>query len=167
MPLPPLSLKGRALRLQAGREHSRLELERKLKRHEQQPGELARVLNELAAKDLISEPRVVASVLHQRAPRQGGLRVRHELQQKGIAPETIDAAVAQLRGTELERALTLWRRRFDGLPVEPKDHARQSRFLLGRGFAPEVVRRVLGGRAEVVAGRIRRHDATAINYPRS
>ena len=42
-----LSLKGRALRLLAGREHSRAELERKLAAHETEPGELARALDEL------------------------------------------------------------------------------------------------------------------------
>ncbi|HWT19538.1 MAG TPA: recombination regulator RecX, partial [Variovorax sp.] len=43
------SLKGRALRLLSQREHSRAELERKLARHEEAPGELARALDELAA----------------------------------------------------------------------------------------------------------------------
>ena len=149
MPLPSLSLKGRALRYLSQREHSRLELERKLAKHEEEPGTLAKALDELEAKDLISEPRVVASVLHQRAPRMGALRVRRELQQKGIAPDAIADAVAGLKGTELERALALWQRRFDGPAADPKAYARQGRFLMGRGFAPEVVRRVLGGRVEV------------------
>jgi hypothetical protein len=81
------SLKGRALRLLSQREHSRAELERKLARHEEEPGTLARALDELAAKDFISEERVVQSVLHQRASRVGAARVRQELHHKGIAPE--------------------------------------------------------------------------------
>ncbi len=148
MPLPPLSLKGRALRYLSQREHSRKELERKLARHEEEPGTLAKALDELEAKDLISEPRVVASVLHQRAPRLGGLRIRRELQQKGIAPDAIAEAVAGLKQTEPERAHALWQRRFDGPPADAKEYARQGRFLMGRGFAPETVRRVLGGRVE-------------------
>ena len=52
-----LSLKGRALRLLTGREHSRAELERKLAVHEEEPGQLAKVLDELQAKDFISESR--------------------------------------------------------------------------------------------------------------
>lgn len=146
MPLSPLSLKGRALRLLSQREHSRAELERKLARHEEEPGTLARALDELEAKDLISEPRVVASVLHQRAPRLGALRVRRELQQKGVAPEAIAQAVAGLQQSEAERALALWQRRFDAPPADPKEYAKQSRFLLGRGFAPEVVRKILDSR---------------------
>jgi regulatory protein len=137
------SLKGRALRLLSPREHSRAELERKLAKHEEEPGTLARALDELAAKDFISEPRVVASVLHQRAPRLGALRVRQELQAKGIAPAAIAEAVAGLQASEFERARAVWRSRFGALPVEIKERARQTRFLLTRGFSGAVVAKVL------------------------
>ena len=138
-----LSLKGRALRYLAGREHSRAELEKKLARFEEEPGELQRVLDELQAKDFISEARVVQSVLHQKAPRLGAARVRQELQQKGIAPEAISEAVAGLRDTEYARAFEVWRRRFDALPQDPKDHAKQARFLMSRGFSGAVVGKLL------------------------
>ncbi|VTU34086.1 Regulatory protein RecX [Variovorax sp. SRS16] len=137
------SLKGRALRLLSQREHSRAELERKLAKYEEEPGTLARALDELAAKDFISEPRVVASVIHQRAPRLGALRVRQELQAKGIAPEAIVEAVAGLQASEVERATALWRRRFDAPPADAKERARQTRFLLARGFSGSVVAKVL------------------------
>ena len=90
------SLKGRALRLLAGREHSRAELERKLKPHETEPGELARALDELQAKGFIDEQRVVASVLHRRASRLGASRVKHELQAKGVSAEAVATASAQI-----------------------------------------------------------------------
>ena len=142
------SLKGRALRLLSQREHSRAELERKLKKYEEEPGSLAAALDELAAKDFISEARVVQSVLHQRAPRMGALRVRQELQQKGIAPEAIAAAVAGLQDSELARAREVWRRRFDAPPADATERARQARFLLARGFPGAVVAQVLRGSAE-------------------
>ena len=137
------SLKGRALRLLAQREHSRAELERKLAKYEEEPGTLAQALDELAARDFISEPRVVQSVLHQRASRLGALRLRQELQQKGIGAEAIAGAMEQLKGTELERAREVWRRRFGEPPADMTERARQTRFLLARGFSGEVVRRVL------------------------
>ncbi len=139
------SLKGRALRLLSQREHSRAELERKLARYEEEPGTLARALDELVAKDFISEARVVQSVLHQRAPRLGAARVRQELQRKGIAPEAVAEAVAELQPTELERARALWRSRFDAPPADARDYARQARFLLARGFAGAVAAKVLKG----------------------
>ena len=50
LPRPPVSLKGRALRYLSAREHSRAELVRKLVRHEEVPGELESVLDDLQAK---------------------------------------------------------------------------------------------------------------------
>jgi regulatory protein len=139
------SLKGRALRLLSQREHSRAELERKLARHEEEPGSLSRTLDELAAKDFISEARVVQSVLNQRAPRMGTARVKQELAHKGIASDAIAEAVASLRDTELARAREVWRRRFGALPADATERARQVRFLLARGFSSAVVARVLRG----------------------
>lgn len=137
------SLKGRALRLLSQREHSRAELERKLAKYEEAPGTLAAALDELAAKDFISEARTVQSVVHQRAPRMGAMRVRQALQQKGIAPQAIAEAVAGLRDTELARARDVWSRRFDAVPADAKERARQIRFLMARGFGSDVVRKVL------------------------
>ncbi|PZQ59819.1 MAG: recombination regulator RecX, partial [Variovorax paradoxus] len=107
------------------------------------PGSLARALDELAAKDFISEARVVQSVLHQRAPRLGAARVRQELQAKGIASDAVAEAVSGLQATELERARALWQRRFDAPPSDAKERARQARFLLARGFAGATVAKVL------------------------
>jgi len=140
-----ISLKGRALRLLSQREHSRAELERKLARHEEEPGTLAQALDELAAKDFISEARVVQSVLHQRAGRLGAARVKQELQAKGIAAQAVAEAVAGLQGTEVERARALWQRRFGAPPADAKERARQTRFLLARGFAGATVAKVLRG----------------------
>ncbi|RYF75200.1 MAG: recombination regulator RecX [Comamonadaceae bacterium] len=137
------SLKGRALRLLSQREHSRSELERKLASHEQEPGALARALDELESKGFISEARVVQSVLHQRAARLGGARIRQELQAKGIAPEAVAQALQSLHDTELERARALWQRRFGMPPADARERARQTRFLLARGFSGENVSRVL------------------------
>ena len=137
------SLKGRALRLLGQREHSRAELERKLARYEEEPGALARALDELAAKDFISEARVVQSVLHQRAARHGAARVRQELLHKGIAPEAVAEAVAGLADSELPRAREVWRRRFGTPPQDAAERAKQVRFMLARGFAAAVVAKVL------------------------
>jgi regulatory protein len=137
------SLKGRALRLLGQREHSRSELERKLAKYEEEPGTLARALDELAAKDFISEARVVQSVLHQRAARHGAARVRQELLHKGIAPEAVAEAIAALAGSELQRAREVWQQRFGTRPQDAAERAKQMRFMLARGFAAGVVAKVL------------------------
>jgi len=139
------SLKGRALRLLSTREHSRLELERKLARFEQTPGELTQALDELQAKGFISEQRVVESVLHRRAAKLGASRIRQELQDKGLDRALVEQALAGLKDSELARAREVWRRKYDAAPASPAERARQQRFLLTRGFSAEVVRRVLVG----------------------
>jgi regulatory protein len=138
-----LSLKGRALRLLAGREHSRKELERKLAGHEQEPGQLKSALDDLQAKGFIDEQRVVDSVLHRRAQRLGAGRIRQELQAKGLDAERVAIAMASLKATELERAREVWRRKFGAPAGDAGERARQARFLAARGFAGEVVRRVV------------------------
>ena len=126
-PAQTLSLKGRALRYLAAREHSRAELATKLSRHvgpEDDPDAVARVLDELAAKGFIDEARVAESVLHRRAGRLGGARVLQELRAKGLPDDVVADAAAQLRSTELARAQAVWRRKFGQPPADAAERAR-------------------------------------------
>jgi regulatory protein len=144
-----LSVKGRALRYLAQREHSRAELERKLAQHvEDLPDASARqqiadALDELTARGFICEARVAESVLAAKSARFGVHRLRQTLQSKGLAPELITTTLQAAQASEFERALGLWQRRFGQAPADAKDHARQMRFLAGRGFAGDVIRSVL------------------------
>ena len=143
------SLKGRALRLLSQRDHSRKELEQKLKPHEETPGELAEALDFLAAKDFINEKRVVESVVNRRSTKLGAARVRQELMAKGLPADDIADAVQAMRDTELERALVVWRKKFGAPPLDASERAKQVRFLVSRGFAAEVVRRIVFGADEL------------------
>jgi regulatory protein len=145
VPQGRLSLKGRALRLLSAREHSRAELERKLAPHEEESGQLPRVLDELQAKGFIDERRVMESVLHRRASRLGAARIRQELQGKGLDAQLVAQALEQLQSTELQRAREVWHKKFAGLPRDARERGRQARFLVARGFGAEVIRRVLSG----------------------
>ena len=143
------SLKGRALRLLSVREHSRAELERKLKSFEEEPGTLALALDELQAKGFIDEQRVIESVLHRRVAKLGTARIKQELQGKGLDPEAVTEAVAGLQATESGRAREVWRKKFGAPPLDALAAAKQMRFLASRGFGAEVIRRVvLGGVGE-------------------
>jgi regulatory protein len=137
------SLTARALRLLAGREHTRVEIERKLAQHATDPGELARVLDALQARGFINEQRVVESLLHQRAARFGSARIRQELQAKGLAAGAVSEAVSQLAPTEMARARQVWQKKFGSAAPDAAQRARQSRFLASRGFSGEVIARVL------------------------
>lgn len=143
--LKPLSLKSRALRHLAAREHSRAELERKLCGPDTDAGELARTLDELEAKGFISAERVAESVLHRRSGRFGAARIRRELQDKGLDPETVHHAVERLQATELKRARDVWRRKFGEPAADAAGRAKQMRFLASRGFGADAIRRVVAG----------------------
>lgn len=138
-----LSLKGRALRLLAQREHSRAELQAKLARHVQEGESLAALLDELQAKGLIDEARVAASLLHTRAPRLGTQRLLHEMRRKGLSEDLVRQQAPGLRATEDERAQAVWQQRFGQAPSTPQERAKQMRFLAARGFSGDAVRRVL------------------------
>ena len=142
---PKLSLTGRALRLLSSREHSRAELQRKLAPHEETPGELAAVLDKLAAKDLQSDQRAIDSLVHRRSAKLGTQRLRQEMQSKGMDPQAVAQAVALLRTSEQARALEVWRKKFGSPAATPAERAKQVRFLAGRGFSGEAIARVVSG----------------------
>ena len=163
----PLSLKARALRWLAQREHSRAELRRKLLPHaaadgadnednaddassrEQAAARVDALLDGLEREQLLSEARFVESRVHLRAARFGVRRIQTELAGHGVAlPAEL---AARLRGDELERARALWQRRFGTPAADAAGRAKQARFLIGRGFSAEVVRRVVKGLEEVDA----------------
>jgi regulatory protein len=139
------SLKGRALKYLAAREHSRVELTRKLSPHAESPEQVSRVLDELEAKGLLSAQRFADSVLHRKAARFGAARLQAELAQHKLPADLTREATQVLRDTEFERAHALWARRYGDIPDTPEDKARQMRFLAGRGFASDVIRRVIRG----------------------
>jgi regulatory protein len=70
------------------------------------------------------------------------------LRSKGVAGEVLEQTAAALKGSELDEARAVWRKRFGQTPTDPKERARQSRFLHGRGFSAEVIRQVVGGQWE-------------------
>lgn len=138
-----LSLKGRALKYLAAREHSRAELERKLRPHEEAPGQVDAALDELEAKGLLSQARFVESVLHRKSARFGTARIRQELNAHGLDAEAMADAVGRLQASEFERAEALWQKKFGAPAADPAERAKQMRFLAGRGFSAEVIRRVV------------------------
>ena len=140
------TLRERALKLLARREHSRAELTRKLSVHAEDPAEVERVLDDFERRGWLSERRVVEQLVHARRSRYGARRIERDLLRKGVSEEAVAAALAGLKAGELEAAREVWRRKFRGRqPHGPADRARQVRFLQGRGFGLEVIFKVIRG----------------------
>lgn len=142
------SLLARALGHLARREHSRTELARKLAPHAAAPAQLEALLDELQARKLLSQARFVESLARARGDRFGAARVAQELRAHRIDGEVARATLAELRRTEFERARALWRRRYGAAAGDRAERLRQMRFLAGRGFSAEVIRKVVGGTDE-------------------
>jgi len=125
------------------REHSRFELVQKLTPFEAAPGELALVLDDLETKGFVSDQRAAESVVRRRGSRLGVSRVLYELRAKGLDAETVQAATVALKATEQARAQEVWCKKFGVTPANPAARMKQVRFLAGRGFAGDVVGRVV------------------------
>ena len=131
------------MRLLARREHSRLELARKLARIAAEGDDVEALLDKLAGKGWLSDARFAEHSVRARARRFGPLKVAHELRCKGIGEETIEAAfrAAGIDGeADMQR---VWSTRFSERPLSDRERARQVRFLQGRGFRLEDVLRFL------------------------
>lgn len=141
-----ISLKSRAIGYLSRREHSRAELQRKLQPYANvdDPEEIPRLLDELEKGNWLSNQRFAQSVVNRKAPAKGSALIMRELRQHGLADTELDSVKEQLQSTEFQRAQAVWARKFGARPVDAREYARQVRFLASRGFAPGVLRRILG-----------------------
>ncbi len=143
MPRPKLSLKARALRYLAAREHSRLELGRKLARHAEEGDDVAAVLDWLQAQKFLSEERFAESLANRRAARFGNSRIVSELQSHGIDEATVSGLKGELVSGEDERAWEVWSRKFRQPATDAPEAAKQMRFLQQRGFSHGAIQSVM------------------------
>jgi regulatory protein len=161
------SLKGAALRLLSRREFSRHELGQRLRSKAESVEALEQVLDDVQARKLQSDERFTESLVHRRAHQFGARRIEYELDQHRIDPVTATITLAALVGTERERALAVWRRRFEATASgrdnsgeqngdkngdenarqdkqpNTNEKARQYRFLAQRGFDGDTISWVL------------------------
>lgn len=101
------------------------------------------LLDWLVANSYLSETRFVESRVNARSRKQGAMMIKYELQRHGLVLEPEQAAA--LRETEFARAHALWQRKFGEVAPDSRLRAKQARFLAARGFAADVVRRIVGG----------------------
>ncbi len=142
-PKTEVSLRVRAMRYLARREHTRAELHAKLLPHVQGNEDLEAVLDELAKRGWLSDERAAEQLVQHRRSRFGSQRIAHELRQKGIAENLISDAMPQLKETELEAAREVWQKKFGVVPQDAKEKAKQARFLQSRGFTMDAIFKIL------------------------
>lgn len=140
------SLKARALRYLSMREHSRLELGRKLARHAEEGEDVDALLDWLEKNNWLSQERFSEALIHRRAARYGNSRIVAELQSHGVAGEALQELKSGLAEDETARACDVWRRKFGTVATDRLERNKQMRFLLQRGFSQRAVLAALGGR---------------------
>ncbi len=140
-PLTPGAVRLKAMDLLARREHSRLELQRKLCRKGCDEALVEAVLAQLVAEGLLSDGRFAESYVNARKARgEGPVRIRAALREKGVGDELI-ADVLDDEAADWQALIrAAWHKRFAGkLPQDHKERARQARFLQQRGFTMEQI----------------------------
>lgn len=139
-----MTLRERALNLLARREHSRVELARKLAQHGE-ADEIGTLLDTLEHENLLSNERYAETLASSRSGRHGSLRLKADLRDKGVPDAVIADVVQNAREQDMESARAVWQKKFNSPPQDAAERAKQMRFLAGRGFPLDVVRRVIGG----------------------
>lgn len=140
----PSSLRERALGYLARREHSRFELTRKLEAAGFGLEAIRPTLDAFEEKGWLSDRRFAESWIADHRARHGRIRLAYDLRQRGVNETLIEAALDANPDGELERARQVWEKKFGAPPRDAAEKAKQMRFLQGRGFTPEIIRRAMG-----------------------
>jgi len=139
-PDTPLELKIRALRYLARREHSRAELARKLAPHAESPQAIETVLDDLANRKQLSDERYAEVRSHWLSRKYGAAKIRQDLKAHGVAEAVVERVSAE---GDLEKAKAILARKYRAVATTRDEKAKRARFLQGRGFSYEIIRKVL------------------------
>ncbi|RRQ23269.1 regulatory protein RecX [Guyparkeria sp. SCN-R1] len=140
-----LDCEKRAVGLLARREHSRLELARKLADRGFTADEVEPVLERLADEGWQSDQRYAESLIRARSARRYGPdRIAHELAQQGVDESVAGAAFAaepqDWEALAREQLVTRFREPAEDFP----ERARRHRHLVRRGFPPDLAHELAG-----------------------
>ena len=130
----------------ARREHSRAELCAKLIKKDIDADEAEATVARLAEQGLVSDERFAEAFVAARIRKgQGPVRLRLELEQRGVSDRLIEQVVAAA-GVDWAALARSVREKKHGadVPGEYRERAKQMRFLQYRGFTHEQIQRALG-----------------------
>lgn len=135
-----------AMNLLSMREHSVFELTEKLGRKFAAPTLIGQVVAGLREQCLQSDERFAQAFINMRQRQgKGSALIKMELREKGIAPCLISELIdeSDVVWTDLARRVRL--KRFNVVPLDVKEKAKQIRFLQSRGFASRHIQAAFHG----------------------
>jgi regulatory protein len=122
------------MRFLARREHTRVELKRKLEARAQEGENVEAVLDDLARRGWLSDARFAEQAIRAKARRFGPMKLAHYLRSKGVGDEAIEAGLRGAGADGVASVEAVWKSRFRAPPANEREKLRQVRFLQGRGF---------------------------------
>jgi regulatory protein len=134
-------IKAICLQLLARRDHSVLELIRKLKVKGFELSLINEVLAQLLADNYLNEQRYAESFTRQRILKgYGPKRIEYELNQAGIDDFDMDSVLDETAGSWMDVIAKVYEKKFSQETViSPNEWAKRSRFLQQRGFTGSMV----------------------------
>jgi regulatory protein len=121
------------------------ELDARLAAQGFEPAAIQTCLEELRQRRYLDDERYARQFVSAHARRgQGPVRIRHDLIELGLSPETAETALLEHGGWAVQAQQVRLRRFGAALPRDWAERARQARFLQYRGFSNEDIRLVLG-----------------------
>ena len=145
----PKDVRAAALTLASRRDYTAAELTDKLLARGFDADTIAGALDDLRARGVINDARVAAAFVRtaSRVKGRGRIRIARELKTRGVAADTITAALDQVgREDELASIRRILDRKqwAPGAPLAQRQ--RMYRHLLSRGFPADLIGKALGGR---------------------
>ncbi len=140
-------LRWNAMELLARREHSRLELSRKLRqRFADTDDQIEAVLDQLEADSLLSNARFAEAYTSMRLRKGfGPARIAQELKERGVSAGQIRDTLATADVDWFEQSRLVLNKKFSRPPVDAAGRAKCARYLQYRGFDYEQVRYAIEG----------------------
>jgi len=132
----PVEARKKAMDYLARREYGRLELEQKLAAAGFETTIVSAAVEKLAGEGLQDDGRFAENFVRSRINQgKGPLRIRQELDERGLAANLVDDVLEDTGADWIELARSVRHKKFGaGAPQDFKEKARQMRFLQYRGF---------------------------------
>ncbi|EQC1412974.1 regulatory protein RecX [Providencia rettgeri] len=130
-----------AVTLLARKDYATGEMRRMLNSLANEPVDVDTVILKLKEYNYLNDERIAENLLSRLLKKQYGLtRIRLEIRQKGIESDVIENVLNSLDIDWFEMASESRIKKFgEAIPIEPKEKARQIRYLQSRGFSMDMI----------------------------
>ena len=109
--------------------------------------DLELVLDELEAKDWLSDDRFSKQFVLSRKRKFGARKIAHELKLRGVDESIISSVLRDIKDDEFLLAKTIWEKKFNQIPITIDEKAKQIRFMQSRGIDVSIIHQILSGKS--------------------